>query len=127
MVRYSVAYQTRMNEVITLINDVGFPIAMTLGLGFFVWKLLNRIITGMETKIDTVDDKLAEALATTEKRLDAKLDAQHAILVALIDRVRSVDNEIIRQDVFLKTMLGAPNLIEKEKLAKSQLKDKRKD
>ena len=45
-----------MNEVITLINDVGFPIAMTLGLGFFVWKLLNRIITGMETKIDTVDD-----------------------------------------------------------------------
>ena len=127
MVRYSVAYQTRMNEVITLINDVGFPIAMTLGLGFFVWKLLNRIITGMETKIDTVDDKLAEALATTEKRLDAKLDAQHAILVSLIDRVRSVDNEIIRQDVFLKTMLGAPNLIEKEKLAKSQLKDKRKD
>jgi len=127
MVRYRVAYQTRMNEVITLINDVGFPIAMTLGLGFFVWKLLNRIITGMETKIDTVDDKLAEALATTEKRLDAKLDAQHAILVALIDRVRSVDNEIIRQDVFLKTMLGAPNLIEKEKLAKSQLKDKRKD
>ena len=127
MVRYSVAYQTRMNEVITLINDVGFPIAMTLGLGFFVWKLLNRIITGMETKIDTVDDKLAEALATTEKRLDAKLDAQHAILVALIDRVRSVDNEIIRQDVFLKTMLGAPNLIEKEKLSKSQLKDKRKD
>jgi len=127
MVRYRVAYQTRMNEVITLINDVGFPIAMTLGLGFFVWKLLNRIITGMETKIDTVDDKLAEALATTEKRLDAKLDAQHAILVSLIDRVRSVDNEIIRQDVFLKTMLGAPNLIEKEKLAKSQLKDKRKD
>ena len=59
--------------------------------------------------------------------LDAKLDAQHAILVSLIDRVRSVDNEIIRQDVFLKTMLGAPNLIEKEKLSKSQLKDKRKD
>ena len=118
---------TRMNEIVTLINDVGFPIAMTLGLGFFVWKLLTRIIIGMETKIDTVDDKLAEALATTEKRLDAKLDAQHAILVSLIDRVRSVDNEIIRQDVFLKTMLGAPNLIEKEKLSKSQLKDKRKD
>ena len=117
----------RMNEIVTLINDVGFPIAMTLGLGLFVWKLLTRIIIGMETKIDTVDDKLAEALATTEKRLDAKLDAQHAILVSLIDRVRSVDNEIIRQDVFLKTMLGAPNLIEKEKLAKSQLKDKRKD
>ena len=51
-----------MNEIITLINDVGFPIAMTLGLGFFVWKLLNKIIIGMEQKIDVVDDKINESL-----------------------------------------------------------------
>jgi hypothetical protein len=49
------------------------------------------------------------------------------ILVSLIDRVRSVDNEIIRQEVFLKTALGAPQLIEKDKIAKAQQKDKRKD
>ena len=116
-----------MNEIITLINDVGFPIAMTLGLRFFVWKLLNKIINGMEQKIDVVDDKINESLTAVEKRLDAKLDSQMNILVSLIDRVRSVDNEIIRQEVFLKTALGAPQLIEKDKIAKAQQKDKRKD
>ena len=42
------------------------------------------------------------------------------ILVQLIDRVRSVDNEIIRQDVLLKTLLNAPELIEPDKLSKSE-------
>jgi hypothetical protein len=49
------------------------------------------------------------------------------ILVQLIDRVRSVDNEIIRQDVLLKTLLNAPELIEPDKLSKSERSDKRKD
>ena len=116
-----------MNEVVTLINEVGFPIAATLGLGFFLWKLLNKIVNGMEQKIDVVDDKINESLQAGEKRLDSKLDSQTQILIQLIDRVRSVDNEIIRQDIFLKTILGVPNLIEKEKIAKANQKDKRKD
>jgi hypothetical protein len=47
--------------------------------------------------------------------------------VALIDRVRSVDNEIIRQDTLLKTMLGVPNLVQREKIAKAERDDQRKD
>ena len=96
-----------MDSVVTLINEVGFPIAATLGLGLFIWKLINRIIDGLETKVDTLDDKLVEQINHLEERLGGKLDGQHGILVALIDRVRSVDNEIIRQDVLLKTILDA--------------------
>ena len=40
-----------MNEAVQLINEVGFPIAAAGGLGFFIWKLINRIIDGMESKI----------------------------------------------------------------------------
>ena len=116
-----------MNEIVTIINEVGFPIAATLGLGFFFWKLLNKIVNGMEQKIDVVDDKINESLQAVEKRLDSKLDSQTQILIQLIDRVRSVDNEIIRQDILLKTILGVPNLIEKDKIAKANQKDKRKD
>ncbi len=116
-----------MNEIVTIINEVGFPIAATLGLGFFLWKLLNKIVNGMEQKIDVVDDKINESLQAVEKRLDSKLDSQTQILIQLIDRVRSVDNEIIRQDILLKTILGVPNLIEKDKIAKANQKDKRKD
>ena len=116
-----------MDSVVTLINEVGFPIAATLGLGLFIWKLINRIIDGLETKVDTLDDKLVEQINHLEERLGGKLDGQHGILVALIDRVRSVDNEIIRQDVLLKTILGAPQLLQTDRLAKEGKNDKRKD
>ena len=81
----------------------------------------------MESKIDVVDDKVNEQLKAMEDRLQTKLDAQQGILVALIDRVRSVDNEIIRQDTLLKTMLGVPQLVQKDKIAKADRDDQRKD
>jgi len=94
-----------MNDIVTLITELGFPIAAAIGLGMFVWKLINRIIDGMETKLDTVDDKVNTSLTAMEERLGTKLDTQHGILVALIDRVRSLDNEIIRQDTMIKTIM----------------------
>jgi|TARA_R100000908_G_scaffold35574_1_gene16354 hypothetical protein len=116
-----------MNDIVTLITELGFPIAAAIGLGMFVWKLINRIIDGMETKLDTVDEKVNTSLTAMEERLGTKLDTQHGILVALIDRVRSLDNEIIRQDTMIKTMLGVPQLIDTNKIAKAKRNDKRKD
>ena len=116
-----------MDSAVQLINEVGFPIAAALGLGLFIWKLINRIIDGLETKVDTLDDKLIEQIGHLEERLGSKLDAQHGILVALIDRVRSVDNEIIRQDTLLKTILGVPQLMQSDRLAKADRDDQRKD
>jgi|TARA_Y100000361_G_scaffold36956_1_gene31567 hypothetical protein len=116
-----------MDSTVQLINEVGFPIAAALGLGFFIWKLINRIIDGMETKVDVLDDKVAEQISQMEERIGNKLDTQHGILVALIDRVRSLDNEIIRQDTLIKTILGIPQLIEPNKIAKADREDQRKD
>jgi hypothetical protein len=116
-----------MESAVTLINEVGFPIAAALGLGMFIWKLINRIIDGLETKVDTLDDKLVEQINHLEERLGSKLDGQHGILIALIDRVRSVDNEIIRQDVLLKTVLGIPQLLQTDRIAKADRDDQRKD
>lgn len=116
-----------MEPVITLIQEVGFPIAAALGLGWFIYKLIMRIVDGMETKLDVVDEKVAEQIGAIEERLGGKLDAQHGILVALIDRVRSLDNEIIRQDTLIKTILGVPQLIDSNKIAKADRDDQRKD
>ena len=116
-----------MDSVITLITELGFPIAAALGLGMFVWKLINRIIDGMEIKLDTLDEKLNSSMSNLEDRLGTKLDSQHGILVALIDRVRSLDNEIIRQDTMIKTILGVPQLINIDKIAKADRDDQRKD
>jgi len=82
-----------MDSVVQLINEVGFPIAAAIGLGMFIWKLINKIIDGMETKVDVLDEKVSAQISEIEARLGQKLDSQHGILVALIDRVRS---EIMR-------------------------------
>jgi hypothetical protein len=116
-----------MEDIVSLINEVGFPIAAALGLGLFIWKLINRIIDGMESKVDVLDDKVAQQINQMEERLGTKLDSQHGILVALIDRVRSLDNEIIRQDTLIKTILGIPQLIDTNKIAKADRDDQRKD
>ena len=116
-----------MDSAVTLIQEVGFPIAAAIGLGWFIYKLIMRIVDGMETKLDTVDEKVESQIAAIEERLGTKLDSQHGILVALIDRVRSLDNEIIRQDTLIKTILGVTQLIDSNKIAKADRDDQRKD
>ena len=114
-------------DAVQIITEVGFPIAAALGLGWFIYKLIMRIVDGMETKIDTVDEKVQAQISAMEERLGTKLDSQHGILVALIDRIRSLDNEIIRQDTLIKTILGVPQLIDSGKIAKADRDDQRKD
>ena len=116
-----------MESAVTLIQEVGFPIAAALGLGWFIYKLIMRIVDGMEQKLDVVDEKVSGQIQSIEKRLGTKLDSQHGILVALIDRIRSLDNEIIRQDTLIKTILGVPQLIDSNKIAKADRDDQRKD
>ena len=116
-----------MDSAIKVIQEVGFPIAAAIGLGWFISKLIMRIVDGMETKLDNVDEKVESQIAAIEERLGTKLDSQHGILVALIDRVRSLDNEIIRQDTLIKTILGVPQLIDSSKIAKADRDDQRKD
>ena len=116
-----------MEDAVRLINEVGFPIAAAGGLGGFIYKLIMKIVDGMEGKLDVLDDKVADQISQMEARLGVQLASQHAILVALIDRVRSLDNEIIRQDTMIKTILGVPNLIDTDKIAKAERDDQRKD
>ena len=116
-----------MESAVTLIQEVGFPIAAAIGLGWFIYKLIMRIVDGMDTKLDTVDEKVEGQISALEERLGTKLDSQHGILVALIDRIRSLDNEIIRQDTLIKTILGVPQLIDSNKIAKADRDDQRKD
>ena len=116
-----------MESAVTLIQEVGFPIAAAIGLGWFIYKLVIRIVDGMETKLDTVDEKVEAQISAIEERLGTKLDSQHGILVGLIDRVRSLDNEIIRHDTLIKTILGVPQLIDSNKIAKADRDDQRKD
>ena len=71
-------------DIANLVNEYGFPTVMVVGLGyfvFFVWKFVNE-------------------------KLQPEIDKQHIALIKLIDRMRMLDQDLIRLqqkvDVVLK-------------------------
>ena len=66
-------------SVVDLINTYGFPIVASMGLGYFIYYVW-KWVTG---------------------EVDPVIEESHMTLIALIDRVRMLDNDLIR----LKTKL----------------------
>jgi hypothetical protein len=87
----------KMLGVIEIINEYGFPIVAVVGMGWFIWFIYNYIT-----------NLIAE-----------KLDQANVVLIALIDRIRMLDNDIIR----LKSKINT--VIELQELQKKQ--DEKKD
>ena len=70
-------------DIVTLVNDFGLPVVVAGGLGyfiFFIWKFVT-------------------------KKIKPKLGQAFTVLVALIDRVRMLDNDLIRLDQKLNVFI----------------------
>ena len=91
-------------EWIKIIEVVGVPAVAAGGLGYLVWVLFNSLIADIHKK----------------------LDSQHAMIVALIDRVRQLDNDLIRIDAMCRSVLGMKPDVERIARADGR-KDQRKD
>lgn len=63
-----------VNVIAELVKQYGFPIVSSVGMGYFVW-FIYKFVT----------DKLMPLIGET-----------NSILIALIDRVRMLDNDMIR-------------------------------
>ena len=73
-----------MNEYLSLVTDVGFPIVAALVGGYFVFLTLNFILTGV------LDD----------------IKQQRMFAIALDNRVKTMNNEIVRIDVKMCQAFG---------------------
>ena len=69
-------------NIISLISDYGFPIVAVFFLAYFIWYLYNYIV----------------------KEIKPKLGSTSTTLIALIDRVRMLDNDLIRLKTKVETM-----------------------
>jgi uncharacterized protein with PQ loop repeat len=69
-------------DIITIINDYGFPVVAVFFLAYFIWYLYNYIV----------------------KEIKPKLSATSTTLIALIDRVRMLDNDLIRLQTKVRTL-----------------------
>ncbi len=92
------------NQFMDLLETVGIPAAFAVGAGWMVWKLFQHFIADVHKKLDT----------------------QHGMIVALIDRVRQMDNDMIRIDSMCRTAMGIQ--VDVDRIARADgKKDQRRD
>jgi len=82
-----------MNNIVELVNQYGVPIVVAVGMAYFIfyiWKFVTKNIL----------PSLSQASTT---------------LIALIDRIRMLDNDMIRLDQKIHTIIEIQNQQEKKK------------
>jgi hypothetical protein len=72
-----------MGEIVNLVNKYGFPIVMAVGMGMII--------------------KYVWIWATTE--IKPVINDANTVLIALIDRIRMLDNDLIRLNQKVNTVL----------------------
>ncbi len=80
-------------DIVTAIKDFGFPIVAAIGMlymVYYVWK-------------------------TITEKIEANLEDAQTTLIALIDRVRMLDNDIIRLQEKLDTAIEVKGLEDEKK------------
>jgi len=72
-----------VDEIVKIVNDFGFPVVMALGMGYFIYFIWQYV---------------------TEE-LEPKIDKQRTTLIKLIDQMRMLDQDQIRLQQKLNTVL----------------------
>ncbi len=73
-----------MNEALSLIGDVGFPIAIALIAGFFIFLTIKYILESVIGQVNGI----------------------HGIVQSLDNRVKTMNHDIIRLDATMCSVLG---------------------
>ena len=93
-----------MTDWIGVVETIGIPAVVAVGMGYLVWTLFKNLIADIHKKLDT----------------------QHGMIVALIDRIRQMDNDMIRIDTLVRTAMDLPHDL--DRIARSDgKKDTRRD
>ena len=91
-------------DYIGIIETIGIPMVAAIGMGYLVWLVVKFLMADIHKKLDT----------------------QHQMIVALIDRIRQMDNDMIRIDAMCRAAMGIKPDTNRIARADGQ-KDQRKD
>ena len=80
-------------DFVQIVEQYGMPIAMAGGMGYFIFFIWKYVTT----------------------KIKPKLGATFGVLVALIDRIRMLDNDLIRLDQKLNIFIEMDEEIQKRK------------
>ena len=91
-------------DYIGIIETVGIPMVGAIGMGYLVWLVVKFLMADIHKKLDT----------------------QHQMIVALIDRIRQMDNDMILMNSMCRAAMGLDPDVSRIARADGQ-KDQRKD
>ena len=80
-------------DIVEVVNQYGLPIVVAGGMGYFIFFIWKYVTT----------------------KIKPKLGATFTVLVALIDRIRMLDNDLIRLDQKLNIFIEMDEEIQKRK------------
>ena len=90
-------------DVIELVNQYGLPIVVACGMGYFIFFIWKYVTTQIKPKVGETA----------------------AVLIAFIDRIRMLDNDLIRLDQKLNIFIEMDEALKlKEKYESNQSKKK---
>jgi hypothetical protein len=89
-------------EVVKAINEFGFPIIAAFGLGYFVYYTWNWVV----------------------KEIKPVLDESTGTLIGLIDRIRMLDNDMIRLNTKIQMILQEKDRKEQEEIKENRKKNR---
>ena len=87
-----------IEETIQLVNDFGFPLVMSIGMGYFIYFIWKYVT----------------------EQLEPKIDKQRTTLIKLIDQMRMLDQDQIRLQQKLNTVLEYRNAERMRELQKRE-------
>jgi hypothetical protein len=70
------------NQLVNLVNDFGFPVVLAVLMMGFIWYMFKYVT----------------------KELKPKLSEANGVLIGLIDRIRMLDNDLIRLKTKIETV-----------------------
>jgi hypothetical protein len=80
-------------DLVSVLQDYGFPMMAAVAMAYFIYFIYNFIT----------------------KEIKTKLGQANTVLIALIDRIRMLDNDIIRLKAKVKTAIELKENLEKKK------------
>ena len=72
-----------IDQIVLIINELGYPVLMTLGMGYFIWYVWQYVTT----------------------KLKPTISASHTMLINLLDQIRMLDNDLIRLQQKVNTVI----------------------
>ena len=72
-----------IDQIVLIINELGYPILMTLGMGYFIWYVWQYVT----------------------KKLKPTISTSHKMLINLLDQIRMLDNDLIRLQQKVNTVI----------------------